>query len=49
MVLVISTNDIDEYQVQTVHTKRAIDEKDEIGQKTLTKMDLSRVEEENLL
>jgi hypothetical protein len=49
MVLIVDTKDTDEYQVQTVRTERTIDEKDEIRQKPLAKMDLSRMEEENLL
>jgi hypothetical protein len=49
MVLIFDTKDTDKYQVQTVRIKRAVNEKDEIRQKPLAKMDLSRVEEENLL
>jgi hypothetical protein len=49
MVLIVDTKDTDEYQVQTVRTERTVDEKDEIRQKPLAKMDLSRIEEENLL
>jgi hypothetical protein len=49
MVLVINTNDTDEYQVQTIYIKHTTNKKDEIGQKTLAKIDLSRVEKENLL
>jgi hypothetical protein len=49
MVLIVDTKDTNEYQVQTVRTERTVDEKDEIRQKPLAKMDLSRMEEENLL
>ena len=49
MALIINPKNADKYQVQTVRIKRAIDKKDKIRQKPLTKMDLSRVKEENLL
>ena len=49
MALIINLKNADKYQVQTVRIKRAIDKKDEIRQKPLTNMDLSRVKEENLL
>jgi hypothetical protein len=49
MILIVNTKDTDEYQVQTVYIECTINKKDEIRQKPLAKMDLSRMEEENLL